>query len=41
GSCFRSALAEESFQHKCSTNVVSIAGGIKDWLSNNYPVSHN
>ncbi|MDE4957303.1 rhodanese, partial [Francisella tularensis subsp. holarctica] len=28
-------------QHMGYTNVVSIAGGIKDWQANNYPVSQN
>ncbi|AJI73527.1 rhodanese-like domain protein [Francisella tularensis subsp. novicida D9876] len=41
GSGFRSALAAESLQHMGYTNVVSIAGGIKDWLANNYPVSQD
>ncbi|GAB4222086.1 MAG: rhodanese-like domain-containing protein [Francisella sp.] len=41
GSGFRSALATDSLQKMGYKNVISVAGGIKDWLEHNYPVSQD
>ncbi|ASG68224.1 rhodanese [Francisella halioticida] len=39
GSGFRSALATLSLQQMGYADVISITGGIQDWLNNNYPIT--
>ena len=41
GGGFRSALAADNLQKMGYTNVVSMAGGIRDWRNRNYPLTAN